>query len=286
MMGQYGPFKYSSIHRRPPFNFENGARVAVWIIPNIEFFPLTRAIPTANTLKIPDVPSWSRRDYGNRVGIFRLFDVLDRYALRGTAALNSDICEHHPEIVEECLVRNWEFIGHCESNAVRLNDVAPEEEPELIKRTLDVIEHATGQRPKGWLGAGLQESWDTLHHLADVNIEYVADWCNDDQPYLMNLDEGRRLTSVPYSFEINDKGAYEMLNQTPVEFSDMIIRQFDVLYREGDVQGRVLPIALHPYISGVAHRIDAVDRALAHICRHDRIWLATGSEIASVSRQL
>jgi allantoinase len=286
MMGAYGPFKYSPIHRRPKFSFQNGARVAVWIIPNIEFFPLSRAIPTANTLKIPDVPSWSRRDYGNRVGIFRLFEVLDRYQLRGTAALNSDICEHHPEIVEECLARNWEFIGHCESNAVRLNDVAPEEEPVLIKRTLDVIERATGKRPKGWLGAGLQESWDTLRHLADAKIEYVADWCNDDQPYLMDVDASRRLASVPYSFEINDKGAYETLNQSPVEFSEMIIRQFDVLYREGDEQARVLPIALHPYISGVAHRIDAIDRALAHICRHDRIWLATGSEIASVSRQL
>ncbi|SON54053.1 putative urate catabolism protein [Hartmannibacter diazotrophicus] len=285
MTGPYGPFKYSAINRRPPFRFRNDARVAVWVIPNIEFFPLTKAIPTANTLKIPDVPSWSRRDYGNRVGIFRLFEVMDRYGIRGTAALNSDICDYHPEIVEECRSRDWEFIGHCESNAVRLNEVPPEEEPKLIQRTLDAIEQAVGKRPKGWLGAGLQESWDTLGHLAAADVDYVADWCNDDQPYLMQIGE-RRLASVPYSFEINDKGAYETLHQSPGDFADMIIRQFDVLYREGEVQARVLPIALHPYISGVAHRIDAVDRALEHICRHDGVWLATGAEIAEAARPL
>jgi allantoinase len=284
----YGPFAFSPINRRSPFRFPNGAAVAVWVIPNIEFFPLHTVIPASagGGGKVPDVPSWSRRDYGNRVGLARVMEVMDRYRIRGTAALNSDVCVHHPEIIEECQSRKWEFIGHCRNNCVRLNEVSPDEESEVIRDTIRTIAEAVGAAPVGWLGAGLQESWQTLDLLAGVGITYVADWCNDDQPYLMRTAGNNRLAAVPYSFEINDKGAYETLHQTPEEFGAMIRRQFDVLHREGETQARVLPIALHPYISGVAHRIDALDKAFEHICRHDDVWLATGAEIAAAARDL
>ena len=279
----YGPFPYSPIISRPPLNWPHGAQVALWIIPNIEFFSLREKVPAGSGgsgAPVPDVPAWAARDYGNRVGVFRLMQVLDRYGIRATVALNSDLCAQHPEIIEEGRKRRWEWMGHNESNTRRLNEVAPEDESRLIRDALATIGRGTGTRPVGWLGSGLQETWNTLDLLAVEGCEYVCDWTNDDQPYMMNLDGGRRLVSVPYSHEINDKPAFERQHRTASEFRDMICRQFDVLYREGTESGRVMAIAIHPYLTGVPHRIDAFDAALAYICRHERVWKTTGAEIA------
>jgi peptidoglycan/xylan/chitin deacetylase (PgdA/CDA1 family) len=220
------------------------------------------------------------RDYGNRVGVFRMMETLARYGVRGTVALNSEVCAQHTAIIEEGNKLKWEWMGHNESNTRRLNALPPGEEPRVIENTLRTIEKATGKRPVGWLGSGLQETWDTLDLLAANGVEYVADWVNDDQPYTMTLDGGRTILSVPYSHEINDKPAFENHHCTADEFRDMICRQFDVLYREGVESGRVMAICLHPYITGVPHRIGALDAALEYISRHDRIWKATGAEIA------
>lgn len=280
----YGPFPYSPIIRRPKLAWPSGARLAVWIIPNIEFFSLEDRVPVAaggSGGAAPDVPAWAVRDYGNRVGVFRIMQVLDRYGARATVALNSKLCAQHPEIIEEAKRRRWEFMGHNETNTRRLNDAGPGEEAGIIRRTLDTIAAATGERPRGWLGSGLQETWDTLDYLAEAGLQYVADWVNDDQPYLMRLESGGTLVSIPYSLELNDKPAYEKRNLTAEEFDRMIRRQFDVLWREGEESGRVMAIALHPYITGVPHRIGALDSALDYICRHEGVWLATGAEIAS-----
>lgn len=279
----YGPFPYSPIIHRPRLTWPDGAYLALWVIPNIEFFSLQEKVPLGaggSGGPVPDVPAWSARDYGNRVGIFRLMQVLDRHGIRATVALNSDLCAYHPQILEEGNKRRWEWMGHNESNTRRLNEVAPGEEAGIIHRTLVTIERATGCRPAGWLGSGLQETWNTLDLLAAEGCEYVSDWTNDDQPYLMALDGGRRLVAMPYSHEINDKPVFERQHRTAAEFQDMICRQFDVLYREGAESGRVMAIALHPYLTGVPHRIDAFDAALAHICGHAHVWKATGAEIA------
>jgi allantoinase len=279
----YGPFPYSPIIRRPKLSWPNGAQLALWVIPNIEFFSLTEKVPAGaggSGAPVPDVPAWSARDYGNRVGVFRLMQVLDRYGIRATVALNSELCGHHPEIIEEGRKRRWEWMGHCESNTRRLNEAGAGEEAGIIQRALATIEKATGTRPKGWLGSGLQETWNTVDLLAAAGCDYVSDWTNDDQPYMMTLEGGKRLVAMPYSHEINDKPAFEKFHRTADEFKDMICRQFDVLYREGAESGRVMAIALHPYLTGVPHRIDAFDAALAHICRHERVWKATGAEIA------
>jgi len=135
------------------------------------------------------------------------------------------------------------------------------------------------KRPKGWLGSGLQETWNTLDHLADEGVEYVCDWVNDDQPYQMTLESGKKIFSIPYSQDINDIPAFERHNRTPEEFRDMISRQFDTLYAEGAQSGRAMAICLHPYLTGRAYRIHALDQALAYICGHKDVWLATGSEI-------
>ncbi len=281
---RYGPFPYSPIIHRPPLQWPNGAHVALWVIPNIEFFALDEKVPPGSGgtgVPVPDVPTWSSRDYGNRVGVFRLMEVLHRHGIRATVALNSELCAEHPQIIAEGNKLKWEWMGHCESNTRRLNAAAPGEEPRIIKNALATIERATGARPRGWLGSGLQETWDTLDLLADAGCDYVGDWTNDDQPYIMTLDGGRTLVSVPYSHEINDKPAFERLNRTADQFRDMICRQFDVLYREGAQSGRVMAIAIHPYLTGVAHRIGAFEAALAYIGQHQRVWKTTGTEIAA-----
>ena len=232
----YGPFPYSPITARPRLRWPGDAQVALWVIPNIEFFSLMEKVPAGSGgpgTPVPDIPSWSARDYGNRVGVFRLMRVLNRYGVPGTVALNSDLCAHHPEIIAEGQKLGWEWMGHCESNTRRLNEAPPGEEKGIIQRTLATIAKASGARPVGWLGSGLQETWDTLDLLAAEGCEYVCDWTNDDQPYEMSLDGGRRLVSVPYSHEINDKPVFERAHRTADEFREMICRQFDVLYREG-----------------------------------------------------
>ena len=280
---RYGPFPYSPIIRRPALHWPDGAHVALWIIPNIEFFALDEKVPPGSGgsgVPVPDIPAWSARDYGNRVGVFRLMEVLEKHGIRATVALNSELCAEHPEIIAEGNKLKWEWMGHCESNTRRLNAAPPGEEPRIIKDSLATIEKATGVRPRGWLGSGLQETWDTLDLLADHGCDYVCDWTNDDQPYVMNLEAGKTLISVPYSHEINDKPAFEKFHRTADQFRDMICRQFDVLYREGAQSGRVMAIAIHPYLTGVPHRIDAFDEALRYISAHGRVWKTTGTEIA------
>jgi allantoinase len=280
---RYGPFPYSPIIHRPPLKWPNGAHVALWVIPNIEFFALDEKVPPGSGgtgVPVPDVPTWSARDYGNRVGVFRLMEVLERHGIRATVALNSELCIEHPAIIEEGNKLRWEWMGHCESNTRRLNAAPPGDEPRIIKNTFATIEKESGTRPRGWLGSGLQETWDTLEFLADAGCDYVCDWTNDDQPYIMKLDGRRTLVSVPYSHEINDKPAFEKFHRTADEFREMICRQFDVLYREGAKSGRVMAIAIHPYLTGVPHRIDAFDAALQYISQHGKVWKTTGTEIA------
>jgi len=276
--GRYGPFAYAPITRRPKLVWPNGARVAVWVIPNIELFPLDERMPDGpggSGGLIPDVLTWATRDYGNRVGIWRLMEVMARHGVRGTVALNSEVCDAHPEIIDEAKKLGWEFMGHNQSNVRRLNKLAEGTEREVVRATLERIAAAAGRKVAGWLGSGLQETWHTLDYLAEFGCKYVADWVNDDQPYVMDLG-ARRLCSIPYSAEINDKVAVEYHHVTPDEFERMIRRQFEVLHREG---GRVMAIALHPYIFGVPHRIDALDRALKFVASQSGVWLATGEEI-------
>ena len=283
----YGPFPYSPIINRPRLVWPGGAQVALWIVPNIEFFALDEKVPAGSGgsgVPVPDIPSWSARDYGNRVGVFRLMRVLAKHGIRGTVALNSDLCAFHPEIIAEGNKLGWEWKGHNQSNTRRLNEAAPGEEPNIIRDTLATIEKAAGKRPVGWLGSGLQETWETLDLLAANGCEYVSDWTNDDQPYVMDLDSGKTIVAMPYSHEINDKPAFEKHSRTALEFKEMICRQFDVLYREGAETGMVMCIAIHPYLTGVPHRIDAFDEALAYICKHPKVWRATGSEITRAFR--
>ena len=274
---KYGPFPYVPINRRPKITWPGGARVAVWVAPNIEAFALDEKMPVGKG-KIPDVMYWSLRDYGARVGIFRVMDVLSQRSIRASVMLNSDVCDVYPEIIEDAVKLDWEFLGHNESNTRPLNDIPPDDEKRVIHDSLARIEKATGKKPRGWLGSGVQETWNTLDYLADEGLSYVCDWVNDDQPYLMDAG-GRQLVSLPYSMEINDRPAFDRYFRSADEFELMMRRQFDVLYREGEESGRVMSISLHPFIIGVAHRIWALESGLDYIAGHDGVWFATGEEI-------
>ena len=282
---RYGPFPYVPITDRPRYVLPDDARVAVWVIPNIEFFGLDDPMPGVHNeripreaAKIPNVRAWAQREYGNRIGIWRVMEVLDNYGIRGTVALNSEICNHQPQIIEATMKRDWELMGHNQTNAIRLNEMPAEAELGAIRATLDTIEQATGKRPIGWLSSGLSETWNTLDYLIDCGVEYIADWVCDDQPFRMNV-AGRQLVSIPYSYELNDAPMVYNNKASTDDFEQMIKRQFDVLYREGADNGRVMAICLHPFIIGVPHRIGALDSALKYIRSHDRVWYATGGEI-------
>ncbi len=272
------PYPYSAIIDRAPLRWPDGARIAFWVIPNIESFPLDVGVP-GGIDHVPDVSAWGRRDYGNRVGVFRVMEVMARHGIRGTVALNSDVCDAAPRVVEECLRLGWEIMGHCETNTVRLNQAGSEAAAEdLICRTLERIERAAGARPRGWLGAGRQETWSTLDVLARERCDYTADWDSDDQPVLMNV-AGAPFVSLPYGAGVSDLQAFHQLHFTADDFEAMVKAAFDVLYRESETSGRVAAISLHPFIVGLPHRIDALDRALEYIRGHDGVWCATGSEI-------
>src|SRR5438477_1514492 len=191
---RYGPLAYVPITRRPKLIWPGGARVALWVNPNIEFFGLDDVMPgnlnervPREHARIPNVRNWAVRDYGNRVGIWRIMGILTRYGIRASAALNSEVCDHHPEIIDEAVRLGWELIGHNQTNALRLTEMDEAAERDAVRTTIDRIEAASGKRPVGWLGAGLAETWNTLDYLAEAGIRYVCDWVNDDQPYLFEI---------------------------------------------------------------------------------------------------
>jgi allantoinase len=278
---EHGRFDYSAIVDRPPLRLPNGARVAVWVIPNIEHFlfdrPSTRIADGALALN-PDILNYSWRDYGVRVGIWRMMDVMERYGVPGTVALNSDVCRKYPRIIEAGNALGWEWMGHGTSNSVLINRQSEAEERAMIHQVVGVITESTGSRPRGWLSPALSETVRTLDLLAEAGIEYVGNWVNDEQPYRMRVRNGAMI-SMPYSAELNDIPALLGLHQSPETFGRMICDQFDVLYEDGATTGRVMSICLHPFLIGHPHRSKYFDAALKHITSREEVWLAKGSEI-------
>ncbi len=275
-------YDYSPIIRRPPLRWPKNARVAVWVIINIEHFKIDRPGTAISAFPgvIPDVYNYAWRDYGPRVGIWRLMKLLDRHRLRAAVTLNSDVCIHYPIIVEEGMKRNWEWLGHGITNSQFLAGMAEDEERQVIRTVIQTIQKATGKAPQGWLGPALAETFNTPDILAEEGITYLCDWNNDDQPYPMKVRKGS-LLSVPYSVEINDIPAFLHLKCSSEQFGQAICDQFDTLYDEGAETGRVMAIALHPFIIAQPHRIKYLDRALRHIKRRKQVWFTTGGEIAS-----
>ncbi len=271
-------FPYQAIVDRPPVKWPNGARVAVWVIPNVEHFHIEIGNPEIGN-PAPDIRNHSRRDYGNRVGVWRIMEVLTRHGVRGTVALNAEAGRFYPRIMEEMTRLNWELMGHGLTNSVLLTGLSKERETAVIVETRAVIKQ-WGQKMRGWLGPGLTETWHTLDLLREQGVDYVCDWVNDDLPYRMN----NGLYSIPYSIELNDMPLFNNPSIAIDEFYRRICETFDVLYEEGARNGRAMAIALHPFLIGAPHRIRTLDRALSYIAAHGSVWFATGSEIIDAYR--
>jgi allantoinase len=256
---EHGRFEYSPIARRPKWRLPDEARVAVWVTPNIEHFhydkPAMSMTPMTAGLR-PDVLNYGWRDYGVRVGIWRLMEVLERQGFVATAALNSE----------------------GENNSSLFTGMSEDAERKTIKNVLETIARGTGQKPRGWLGPALTETDNTLDLLAEAGIDYVADWCNDEQPYAIRTRNGS-IVAIPYTLEIGDIPVFLQHGGSGETFERMIVDQFDTMYEDGATQPRVLSIALHPFLTGHPFRARYLERALAHIRKHDAVWITTGSAI-------
>lgn len=276
------PFGYLPAPGRPKLELPGGARVAVWIGLNVEHYPFGRPALSISpiTASLPvDPMNYGWRDYGPRVGIWRVMDVLDRLGMRASVLLNSEVCERYPAIVEEGRRRGWAWLAHGRDNATLQADMSLEEERSYLTDVVDTIERGTGQRPRGWLGPALTETANTPALLAELGLTYVCDWCNDDEPYALE-NEGGPMLSMPYSVETNDITLLLERGYTGPEYLQVLIDQFDVLYEEGERSGRVMAIPLHPFLVGQPFRIRHLETALAHIAGHEHVWVATSDEIA------
>ena len=273
--------EYSPIFHREPLRGPNNARIIVWPIINVEEWdinaPMARTVipnPQGVSL-IPDIPNFGWFDYGLRVGFWRLKRVLDSHGVRATVSLNASVCLSYPQLVRECLDSGWEMLGHGFIQRVINNEP---DEREVIRRTISTIREFSGKAPRGWMGPGLAETFDTPDILAEEGIEYLADWCNDDQPYEMKVKSGR-LVAVPYTLELNDIPIYMIQNHSSPEIFQRARDQFDTLYKEGAESVRVMAISTHPYITGVPHRIKYYGMIFDYIRQFGGVVFMTGSEI-------
>jgi peptidoglycan/xylan/chitin deacetylase (PgdA/CDA1 family) len=275
-------YEDSFISDRKPFTWPGNKTLAIWVAPNVEVWNYDSpvGIPVSPNLGnvVPDVINYAWREYGIRVGLWRFADVFDAAGIKATVALNSLVCEHFPRAVEEMKKRGWEFMGHGTTNSESLAGMNPEREREVIQSVLKTIEQATGRKPRGWLGAGLAETYNTLDILAEEGVIYCGDWNNDDQPYPLKVKKGR-LYSIPYCMEINDIPLFIRKGYTGEQYYRSLIDQFETLYADSKKQPRVMGIPLHPMITGQPLRIRYLERALAEMKKNDGVWFATGSEI-------
>ena len=277
------PVPYLPLMRRPQVSWPDGARVALWVVPNVEFYEL---LPPENPLFSawgrvpvpPDVMSYGQRDFGNRVGFWRVLEVLDHHGVRATASLNVAVLERLPEIAEAMATRGWAFMGHGLYNTRFLYGISREEERSLYREMQQIVGRRTGARMQGMFGPHASLSPHTMDLLVEEGFLYSADWLLDDQPFPIATSSGR-LVGVPYSFEVND-GPLFLGSYPDDEFPRRCRDQFDVLYEEGAESGRVMCIAFHPFLLGQPHRIGLLDEALGYVLGHEGVWQATGDEIA------
>lgn len=278
MSGDHDRYPYAPIVDRAPFAWPESARIALLVVLNVEHFSFDR--PTSDRAwngPRPDVDAFAQRDYGVRVGFWRLLEILARHEIRVTVALNSDVCARYPQILRAAGELAWEFAGHGRTNSETLEGFEIDEERSLIREALETIEGHTGKRPRGWLSPRVTESANTLDLLAEAGVEYVLDWSADELPFSIRTSNGP-LLALPYSREINDLPAMVRHNHSARDFHDMICDQFDVLHTEG---GRVMAISLHPFVTGHPFRAVWLDRALGHIRAAGGTWSATGAELAT-----
>lgn len=275
-------YAYRTLDEAPHFVWPGGARIALSVTVMLEYRELTppgdrdrRIVSPLGDFK-PDWLTWSQHLYGNRVGIFRVLEVLDRYGLVPSVALGAEAARRHPELVDECLRRDAAFLAHGTFATRRLSSLMPAEAQRAhIAESRDAVLRATGRAPMGWCGQDYNEAPQTPDLLAEAGFGYLADWSNDDRPYRL-----RRLVSLPAQADWSDLEAMWLRGVTPAAWSEALVEGFSVLRGEG---GAVCNLTLHPWIVGQAHRIAYLDAALRRMLGQPGVWRATTDEVARLA---
>lgn len=273
--------EYVALPDRSTFSLPNGARLAVCVYVNVEVWQIDRAMPRTvlpppmGQALVPDVPNWSWHEYGMRAGFWRQHEALGNREIRATLALNGSVCEKYPRVAKSALDAGWEFMGH---GYVQRPMHKLENQSKDIKRALDEIESFCGYRPRSWESPGLTETEETLNILRSQGVEFVADWVIDDLPQQIQTKHGI-VTTIPYTLEINDVVIFGLQNHSANEFNLRGRAQFDRLYKESESNVRLMAISIHPYLTGVPHRIKSIEDLLDYIMEFDDICFMTASEI-------
>lgn len=272
---------FSPIETRPPLRFPDGIRLVVWPVVSLEDWDLSRPMarmvitPPQSAPQLPDLPNWSWHEYGMRVAFWRLRKMLGRLGVRPTVAINAKVCETYPEVIEACLASKWELNAHSYAQVPmhKLDD-----QRAVIAKTMSVIEDFSGQRPRGWFGPGLTQTFDTIDYLAEAGIEYIGDWVLDDDPITLKTKH-RPIVALPYTFEVHDIVMMNLQHHASDIFHARAMDQFRCLYAESAVRAKIMAISCHPYLSGVPHRIAHVERTFSEILNNDGVVAWTGAEI-------
>jgi allantoinase len=277
-------YAHSSIVKRKDYRWPEGKRLAFYIALNIEHFAFGAGIgmdPT-NRGGPQTTRNYAWRDYGNRIGNWRLFEILDELNLPATILLNSSVCYHYPDIVEKIKARGDDVVGHGRTNAEVLRPMWEEDEARAIQECTEVIEKYIGVRPTGWMGPGALESSVTPDLLKEAGYTHLLDWPVDDQPIWMKTRSGP-LLSVPYPMELNDAGTLVWRDHTGRQFAEMIVDQFEEMLEQSERHPLVFALSLHGFIVGQPFRLRPLRQAIKHCVEHkhkDRLWITRAGDIA------
>jgi len=272
---------YSAIVDRPPLKLPGGARMVVWTVIAVEQWDIDRPMPRqvisppAGQGSVPDVPNWSWHEYGNRVAFWRLKKIFDHFNIKPVLCINGVVCDSYPRIVSAAHEAGWEFMGH---GYLQRSMQVVENEEEAVRLSIEAIKKATGKSPRGWVGPGLTETFDTVDILKAAGIEYVADWVLDEQPCEIATKSGP-LISIPYTQEINDVAMMQIQHHKASEYSERAIDQFDELYEDAADSARIMCVSMHPYLMGVPHRAKHVRKVYEYMQSKKDVLFWTGSQI-------
>jgi len=280
-------YAYSRLFARKPVSWPGNARVALWIVPTLELFPLDMAIGSVKPAgaldrPYPDLWNYTLRDYGNRVGAARILRALETRGLKASVAMSAGLAARYPHLVRDCVGLGHEIVAHgLDMGHVHAGDLASNDERGWVERSLALLRDSSGQSVKGWYSPAHAETWTTLDLVAEAGCSYVCDWVNDDMPYRLTTASGA-LCAMPLGFEISDLQLCHVYRHTAAQYARQVKDHFDQLYREAaDHGGRIVALSLRPWVSGVPHRIAAVEDVFDHMLSHAGVWNATGAEILS-----
>lgn len=274
---------YSAIVDRPRLIGPNKERLIVWPVVNVEHWTIERPMPRqvlpppTGVTTLPDIPNWAWHEYGMRVGFWRIKQALDQRGIVPTLSINGSVCLQYPRIAQAAHDAGWEFMGH---GFVQTPTHQVPDQAAMIKLTMDTIKQFTGKSPKGWLGPGLTQTLESVDLLREAGIRYIGDWVLDDQPVPISTQHGE-LIAMPYPVELNDIPMMAVQHHSSDEFLKRVKDSFDRLYQEGSESVRIMGIAVHPFLSGVPHRIRYFEEALDYIAGHRDVSFMTGDQLLS-----